>query len=185
MAEPDEGSERGRFLRDEIVAFIPALRAFARTLTRNGFDSDDLVQETIIKGIANAHRFEPGTNLKSWLFTIMRNSFYTTAKRASREQPGSSDCISTAPAVMPGQEWSIRGLELRRALESLPDEQREVLILIGVLGTSYEDAAGICGCAVGTIKSRLNRARHRMLEHLEAEAVSDLLDDNGPNIVAA
>jgi len=181
----DEYAERGQFLRREIVAVIPALRAFARTLTRNSFDSDDLVQDTITRAIANAHRFQPGTNLKSWLFTIMRNNFYTTAKRQTREQPGSADCVSGSPSVMPGQEWSVRGVELRLALEALPDEQREVLILIGVLGISYEEAATICGCAVGTIKSRLNRARHRMLERLEAQEVSDLLDDNGPRIVAA
>ncbi|WP_232314846.1 sigma-70 family RNA polymerase sigma factor [Oceanibaculum pacificum] len=146
---------------------IPALRAFGRTLCRNHTDADDLVQETLTKGLANMHRFEPGTNLKSWLFTIMRNSFYTNMKLRNREQPGAADCVAGNCTVAASQEWSVRAKELRAALEKLPGDQREVLILIGVLGVSYEDAAVICGVAVGTIKSRLSRARVRILELLD------------------
>lgn len=172
----------------EIAAQIPALRAFARTLVRNPFDADDLVQETLAKGIANAHRFQPGTSLKSWLFTILRNTFYTSIKISNREHPGAGGCVSEVCTLLPAQEWAVRGGELRDALDHLPQDQREVLVLIGVLGISYEEAAGICGCAVGTIKSRLNRARNRMLDFLEAECATQLLEDNEaprPVVVAA
>lgn len=163
-----------------ITALIPALRAFARTLVRNPTDADDLVQETLMKGIANVHRFQPGTSLKSWLFTILRNTFYTSVKISNREHPGAAGCVSEDCMLLPSQEWSLRGLELREALERLPEDQREVLVMIGVLGISYEEAAVICGCAVGTIKSRLNRARNRMLVFLEAETPTELLEDNEP-----
>lgn len=165
----------------EIAALIPALRAFARTLVRNPYDADDLVQETLAKGIANAHRFQPGTSLKSWLFTILRNTFYTSIKITNREHPGAGGCVSEGCIMLPGQEWSVRGVELSDALERLPPDQREVLVMIGVLGISYEEAAVICGCAVGTIKSRLNRARNRMLVYLSADDVADVLEDNEPS----
>lgn len=166
--------------KTEIAALIPALRAFARTLVRNPYDADDLVQETLMKGIANAHRFQPGTSLKSWLFTILRNTFYTNIKISNREHPGAAGCVSEDCVLLPSQEWSVRGIELREALERLPEDQREVLVMIGVLGISYEEAAVICGCAVGTIKSRLNRARNRMLAYLEAQDPNELLEDNEP-----
>ncbi|WP_246329376.1 sigma-70 family RNA polymerase sigma factor [Chthonobacter rhizosphaerae] len=166
--------------KSEIAALIPALRAFARTLVRNPTDADDLVQETLMKGIANSHRFQPGTSLKSWLFTILRNTFYTNIKISNREHPGAAGCVSEDCMLLPSQEWSVRGLELREALDRLPEDQREVLVMIGVLGISYEEAAVICGCAVGTIKSRLNRARNRMLSYLEAETPTELLEDNEP-----
>jgi RNA polymerase sigma factor (sigma-70 family) len=174
MNEPQWDAKR------EIAALIPALRAFARTLVRNPYDADDLVQETLVKGIANSHRFQPGTSLKSWLFTILRNTFYTNIKITNREHPGAAGCISETCILLPGQEWSIRGLELKEALERLPDDQREVLVMIGVLGISYEEAAVICGCAVGTIKSRLNRARNRMLGYLAATDADELLEDDDP-----
>jgi RNA polymerase sigma factor (sigma-70 family) len=150
--------------RAELVAMIPALRAFARTFSPNPSDADDLVQETLVKGIANIHQFHAGTSMKSWLFTIMRNTFYTKIKIYNREAPGAADCISARPTALPSQEWTVRGQEITRAVRELPYEQREVLILISMLGVSYLDAAEICGCAVGTIKSRLNRARQRLVE---------------------
>lgn len=158
--------------RSEIVRLIPALRAFAHTLCRDASEADDLVQETLMKGIANINRFQPGTNMKSWLFTIMRNTSYTRFKMANREGPGLLDCASSRPAISASQEWSLRSQEMARAIEALPDDQRQVIVLIGILGTSYDDAAGICGCAVGTIKSRLSRARYRLLETL-GETSSD------------
>lgn len=150
----------------EIVNLIPALRAFARTLYRDPNDADDLVQETLTKGLAKIHQFQPGTSMKSWLFTIMRNTFYTEMRVAGREQPGAADCASSRPAVDATQEWSARGHEIAVAIQRLSDQQREVLVLIGVLGVSYEEAAEICGCAMGTIKSRLFRARLRLLDEL-------------------
>lgn len=150
----------------EIVDLIPALRAFARTFYRDSHDADDLVQETLTKGLANIHQFRPGTNMKSWLFTIMRNTFCTRARITQRELPGSEDCASLRPVTDPTQEWSVRGSEVRKAIQRLPAQQRQVLVLVGVLGVSYEDAAEICGCAMGTVKSRLNRARLRLIEEL-------------------
>jgi RNA polymerase sigma-70 factor (ECF subfamily) len=164
---------------------IPALRAFSRTLTRNPADADDLVQETLMKGIANAHQFRPGTNLKSWLFTILRNSFYTSAKSRQRERPDDGGRITEQVPMLPSQEWTVRAQELRDALEQLPPEQREVLVLVCALGVSYEDAATICNCAVGTIKSRINRARTRMLALMEASTAADVLIQEERSSLAA
>ncbi|MFN3766414.1 MAG: sigma-70 family RNA polymerase sigma factor [Aliihoeflea sp.] len=152
--------------RNEVVSLIPALRAFARTFHRDVNDADDLVQETLTKAIGNIHQFQPGTAMKSWLFTIMRNSFYTKIRKSSREAPALADDAASRPAVLATQEWSARGHEIREALARLPEQQREVIMLIGVLGVSYEEAAEICGCAMGTIKSRLNRARARLLDEM-------------------
>jgi RNA polymerase sigma-70 factor (ECF subfamily) len=149
-----------------IVELIPALRAFARTFYRNPNDADDLVQDTLVKALNAFESFEPGTRLKSWMFTIMRNTFYTKIKVYAREAPGAADCVAALPATEATQEWSIRGREVREALARLPPHQREVLTLIGVFGESYEDTAEICGCAIGTVKSRLNRARLSILEEL-------------------
>lgn len=107
--------------------------------------------------------------MKSWLFTIMRNTFYTAVKVRKKEVPGSVDCVSGRAAIDPTQEWTAKGRELSQALERLPASQREILMLIGVMGMSYEDAAIVCGCALGTIKSRLNRARKKLLEELHEE----------------
>lgn len=150
----------------EIVELIPAMRAFARTFYRDKNDADDLVQETLTKGLARIETFQPGTSMKSWLFTIMRNTFYTKVKRDAREAPGNMDCVSSRPAVDPTQDWSARGMEIYNALQRLPEPQREVIVLIGVFGISYEEAAEICDCAIGTIKSRLNRARIALLSAL-------------------
>ena len=162
----------------QIVELIPALRAFARTFYREPTDADDLVQETLTRALSSIHQFHVGTSMKSWLFTIMRNAFYTKIKIANREAPGAADCVSLRPAADPTQEWSTRGREIAEAIQRLPEQQREVLMLIGVLGVSYEEAAEICGCAMGTIKSRLNRARLRLLVEMgEASPVSSVEQD--------
>ena len=152
--------------KSEIVELIPALRAFARTFYKDPSAADDLVQETLMRALASIHQFRPGTAMKSWLFTIMRNAFYTKIKIETREAPSAADCASSRPATNATQEWSARGREIAEAIERLPEQQREVIMLIGVLGVSYEEAAQICECAIGTIKSRLNRARQRLLEEL-------------------
>ena len=167
-------------MRDEsIVELIPALRAFARTFYRNPTDADDLVQDTLVKALNAFESFEPGTRLKSWMFTIMRNTFYTKIKVYSREAPGAADCVAALPTTEATQEWSLRGKEVRRALDRLPAHQREVLMLIGVLGESYEDTAAICGCAVGTVKSRLYRARLSILEELGEPSPRTLTEPAG------
>jgi len=161
---------------ESVVEIIPALRAFARTFCRDANDADDLVQETLTKAIANLDKFQEGTRLKSWLFTIMRNTFYTHIKVTTREAPGDADCISIQPSVAAGQEWSVRSREVRDAIERLPPSHREVLVLIGVLGISYEETADICGCAMGTIKSRLNRARASVVEMLGESSSGSLVE---------
>jgi RNA polymerase sigma factor, sigma-70 family len=150
----------------EIVAHIPALRAFARRFHREQTDADDLVQETLMKAIAAAGQFTAGTSMKSWLFTIMRNTFNTRIKIAMREAPGSADCVASRAVMNATQEWSVQGREVSRAIDHLSAEQRQIVVLIGVMGVSYQEAADICGCAVGTVKSRLNRARLRLLDHM-------------------
>lgn len=150
-----------------IVSWIPPLRAFARSFCRNPDDADDLVQETLAKALAKIHQFKPGTKMKSWLFTIMRNTFYTQLRVTSREHPAAGHDVAAVPAVDPAQEWSARGNEISTAIESLPSKQREVLVLVGALGATYDEAAEICDCAVGTVKSRLNRARAHLLVALD------------------
>ena len=161
---------------EEIVQLIPALRAFARTFYRDPVDADDLVQETLTKGIANIDKFKPGTRMKSWLFTIMRNTFCTRFAGYKREQPGLMECASSRLSVEAPQEWRVRGNEVKDAVESLPAPQREVIVLIGMLGVSYEDAAAICGCAIGTVKSRLNRARATLLVQLGERSGQSLVE---------
>lgn len=164
--------------QSEIVRLIPALRAFARTFYRDPGEADDLVQETLTRALSSIHQFRAGSSMRSWLFTIMRNAFYTKIRIETREAPGAAECVSLRPASDPTQEWSARGREIARAIQRLPEQQREVLVLIGVLGVSYEEAAGICGCAMGTIKSRLNRARLKLLEELgEVSSIASVEHD--------
>jgi RNA polymerase sigma factor (sigma-70 family) len=162
--------------RSSIVALIPALRAFARTFCRDVTEADDLVQETLTKGLANLDKFEPGTRMKSWLFTIMRNTFYTRAKARRREAPGLTDCASGQLVSQATQEWSVRSREVHEAINRLPPAKREVLVLVGVLGVSYEEAAEICHCSVGTVKSRLNRARASVLAFLGENSPATLVE---------
>jgi RNA polymerase sigma-70 factor (ECF subfamily) len=167
--------------RDDVVALIPALRAFAWSLSHNGSDADDLVQDTLIKAWTNRDKFEPGTNLRAWLFTILRNTYYTNVLRRRREVRDEQGEYAGALKAPPTQEWSVAMRSLQAALQRLPDEHREALILVGAAGLSYEEAAEICGCALGTIKSRVNRARSRLLKIMEADTPTDVMAlESGP-----
>jgi RNA polymerase sigma factor (sigma-70 family) len=150
---------------NEVASLIPALRAFARIFYPNSEDADDLVQETLVRALSNLDKYQKGTRLKSWLFTIMRNAFCTRAIRAKREVVGLEPAMSLRLVAEATQESSARLSEVERAMLRLPSHHREILTLIVLLGESYEDAAETCGCAVGTVKSRLSRARKRL--HLE------------------
>lgn len=163
-----------RATRSEVVLLIPALRAFARTFCPRPEDADDLVQETLIKALGNIDRFEPGTRLKSWMFTIMRNTFCTHFKKHGRETVGLPEDIAERLTSEPSQDWVVQADEVRRALNRLPHHQSEMLILIVMLGERYEDAAAICGCKIGTVKSRLNRARRQLRIEL-----GETLDESG------
>jgi RNA polymerase sigma-70 factor, ECF subfamily len=161
--------------RDDVVALIPALRAFAWSLSHNGSDADDLVQDTLIKAWTNREKFEPGTNLRAWLFTILRNTYYTNVLRRRREVRDEQGEYASTLRAAPTQEWSVAMRSLQSALQQLPDEHREALILVGAAGLSYEEAAEICGCALGTIKSRVNRARSRLLKIMDADDATDVM----------
>ena len=159
--------------RDDVVALLPALRAFAWSLSHNSADADDLVQDTLIKAWTHRSKFEPGTNLRAWLFTILRNTYYTAVVRRRREVADEDGKYAAALSTPPTQDWSVAMRSFRAALQQLPNEHREALVLVGAAGMTYEDAAEICGCAVGTIKSRVNRARARLLKLMEAESAAD------------
>ena len=159
--------------RDQVVALIPALRAFAWSISRNGSDADDLVQDTLIKAWSHRDRFETGTNLKAWLFTILRNTYYTAVVRRRREVRDEDGEYARALTTQPTQEWGLAMHALQAALDQLPAEHREALILVGAAGLSYEEAADICCCALGTIKSRVNRARGRLLKLMDIDHPSD------------
>ncbi|WP_252258787.1 sigma-70 family RNA polymerase sigma factor [Erythrobacter aurantius] len=152
---PDQKAD----FRRELEEVIPHLRAFARGLCGRPDMADDLVQETMLKAWAAQDRFEPGTSMRAWTFVILRNAYLTDMRRnrfRGEYDEGVAERILTAPA---GQEEPIHLSDMHRALLTLPPERREALLLVGAGGFSYEEAAEICGCAIGTIKSRVGRAR--------------------------
>jgi len=155
----------------DVLELIPSLRAYARSLCKNAADADDLVQDTLVKALGNIDKFEEGSRLRAWLFTIMRNTFFTSVKIKTREAPAGEDCVSSMPISPPTQEWYVRGQELMAAVDRLPSHYREMLILVVMLGESYETAAEICDCAIGTVKSRVNRARQMVIEDLGVDAL--------------
>lgn len=158
-------------LETQVVDLIPALRAFARTFVSSNFEIDDLVQETLFRALRGIDGFQPGTNLKSWLFTIMHNTFRTHYKLRRRESPGVVDCAELPIPIPAPQDWCVQTVELRSALNTLAPDQREVLLLVGAYGLSYKEAADICDCPVGTIKSRLSRARDELVHRMGGSAV--------------
>lgn len=160
--------------RQQILELIPSLRAFARSLTKSPSEADDLLQETLVKALANIHQFAPGTNLRAWLFTIERNTFYTNYHRKRRESAVPVDDMYGI-SCQPSQEWSLKLKVVHTALQQLPNDQREALVLVGGAGLSYEEAAEICGCALGTIKSRVSRARTRLMELLKVDDDEEFL----------
>ena len=163
--EKRSAGEKSDFKR-ELTAVVPHLRAFARGLCGRPDLADDLVQETLLKAWAAQDRFEPGTSMRAWTFVILRNAYLTDMRRnrfRGEYDEGVAERILTAPD---GQEEPIHLSDLHRALLTLPAERREALLLVGAGGFSYEEAAAICGCAVGTIKSRVGRARAALTEML-------------------
>jgi RNA polymerase sigma-70 factor (ECF subfamily) len=159
--------------KNELVEHLPALRAFALSLTRNGATADDMVQDTVVKAWSNIDKFAAGTNMRAWLFTILRNTYYSSRRKLKREVADVDGTFTASLAVKPDHDGRMQLTDFKKAFETLPDEQREALILVGASGFSYEEAAEMCGVAVGTIKSRANRARARLTELLR-------LDEDGP-----
>ncbi|MET3560801.1 RNA polymerase sigma-70 factor (ECF subfamily) [Bartonella japonica] len=164
--------------KQELLLVLPALRAFALSLSSKHDKAEDLVQDTVMKAWAKQDSFEMGTNLKAWLFTILRNEFYSQIRKKGREVQDSEGTLTQNMAVHPAQYGSLDLQDFKKALNMLSADQREAIILIGASGFSYEDAAAICGCAVGTIKSRVSRARNRLQEILNVDGESDYGPDS-------
>lgn len=157
-------------LREHLVRWIPNLRAFAMSMTQSAHHSDDLVQDTLLKALSNLDKFRQGTNLRAWLFTILRNSFYNDIRYRKYHQTSPLDDVD--PSYLESrvtQEKYIEFKDVLRGLKSLVPEQREAIILIAAEGLSYEEAAAVCNCPVGTVKSRLSRARQRLQEFMIGE----------------
>ncbi|MGR3455791.1 RNA polymerase sigma factor [Pseudooceanicola sp.] len=173
--------------RDAIVEHLPALRAFAMSLCRNSAQADDLVQDTVVKAWTKFDKFQEGTNLRAWLFTILRNTFYSGRRKAQREVADVDGVFSANLASKPDHDGRLAMKDFENAFAKLPDEQREALILVGASGFSYEEAADMCGCAVGTIKSRANRGRAKLSEllHLEENDSMELTDQSTMAVLAA
>jgi len=161
-------------VREGIVRAIPKLRGFAFSLCRNSDRADDLVQETMVRALSKIDSFEPGTNLIGWLFTILHNQFRSEYRKRVREVEDCDGRFANSLPCPAQQEGHLGFEELRRALAELPDDQRAAVVLVGAAGMSYEEAAEICGCAVGTIKSRAFRAREKLAELLKIENAEDL-----------
>jgi len=160
-------------MRDELIELMPNLRAFARSICGNATRADDLVQETLVKAWEKQDSFEPGTNLKAWLFTILRNTFYTEIRKRKREVEDVDDIRAGKLSVDASQESHIEFREMSAALQQLTDDHREAILLVGAEGMSYEEAAEVCGCPVGTVKSRVNRARQRLAELMGDDFADD------------
>jgi RNA polymerase sigma-70 factor, ECF subfamily len=160
-----------------MLAAVPDLRGFAIALCRRADWADDLVQQALLHGIDKIESFKPGTNMSAWLFTILRNNFCNEFRKRRREVSDGGEYLTGTMAAQPEQESRIRIAEFRGALAKLPDNQRAALLLVGASGLSYDEAAEICRCPVGTIKSRTNRGRARLAELMSIDTADDLGPD--------
>ena len=163
---PERSEEDDKAFKKELVALIPHLRAFARTLTGDATAADDLAQDAMMKAWDARASFQMGTNMKAWTFMILRNQFYSEKRRSWRQSQLDQEAAERTLVAVDDPSAPLALDELRRALQELPPEQREALVLVGAGGFAYEEAAEICHCAVGTVKSRVNRARKRLAELL-------------------
>lgn len=166
---PLEPANEAIFKRD-LVALIPHLRAFARTLCGDAAAADDLAQDAIMKAWDARASFQIGTNMKAWTFMILRNQFYSEKRRSWRQSQLDQESAERTLVAADDPEAPVALDEMRLALSMLPTEQREALILVGAGGFAYEEAAEICECAVGTVKSRVSRARRALQSILEQGA---------------
>ena len=164
-------------IRDALLGAVPSLRAFAISLCGQVDRADDLVQDTLLRALSHIDRFERGTNLNAWLFTILRNLFHSEYRKRRREVEDPDGSYAGRLKTQPEQGARLDFEDFRTALAKLPPDQREALLLVGASGFSYEEAANICECAVGTIKSRVNRARSRLASLLAVDDVDDLGPD--------
>ena len=156
---PMTDAESEKVFKRELVALIPHLRAFARTLAGDAASADDLAQEAMMKAWVARGSYQMGTNMKAWTFMILRNQFYSEKRRSWRSTQLDQEAAERTLVAVDDPQAPVALDELRMGLKMLPAEQREALILIGAAGLSYEEAAATCGVAVGTVKSRVSRAR--------------------------
>lgn len=163
--------------RDAMLRFIPALRRFAKSLTGNSDSADDLVQEALVRAIANIDSFQSGTNMQAWLLTILRNAFITQYRQQRHELAYKTSLRANPVSSYPNQYSTLQLRELEESLANVPAPQRRALLLIFVYGYSYREAAAICHCPAGTIKSRANRARVQIAKLMHVGHV----DDFGPD----
>ena len=166
-AGPSGKSRTDEAFKRELVGLIPHLRAFARTLTGDPTAADDLAQEAMMKAWDARASYQMGTNMKAWTFMILRNQFYSEKRRSWRQTQLDQEAAERTLIAVDDPEAPVALDELRQALQTLPEEQREALILVGAGGFAYEEAAEICQCAVGTVKSRVSRARKALQATLE------------------
>ena len=164
-------------LRDRMLAAVPKLRAFAISLTGDRDRADDLVQDTLVRAWANMDRFERGTNLEAWLFTILRNRFHSEYRSRRREVEDANGSYAARLKTRPDQQAHLDYEDFLTALAKVPPDQREALLLVGAQGMSYEEAAEVCNVPVGTIKSRVNRARSRLAELLDLDSEAEIGPD--------
>jgi RNA polymerase sigma-70 factor (ECF subfamily) len=174
LVEEVRASRCSQQVRDQLPAFLPHLRNFALSLTHDPARSDDLVQGTVLRAWANLDHFQHGSNLEAWLFTILRNSFYSECRQRRWEVEDPEGGYARTLMVQPEQESRLMLEDLQQALVRLPPDQREALLLLAEQGKTYEDAAALCGVAVGTIKSRVHRARTQLAAMLQMEDRHDL-----------
>ena len=168
MSGGSRPSEDDEAFKTGLVALIPHLRAFARTLTGDPTAADDLAQDAMVKAWDARASFQLGTNMKAWTFMILRNQFYSDKRRSWRQTQLDQEAAERTLVAVDDPASPVALDELRLALKTLPEEQREALILVGAGGFAYEEAAEICDCAVGTVKSRVSRARKALLATLES-----------------
>ena len=190
MTDRGDGRKNGNeasalAIQQQMLALEPNLRAFAMSLCGSADRADDLVQETLLRALANIHSFQPGTNMSAWLFTILRNHFRSEYRKRRREVEDGDGSYADTLKSQPEQGSRLELNEFRAALDKLPPDQREALILVGASGFSYEEAAAICECAVGTIKSRVNRARTRLADLLSIEGAEDFGPDHTTRAIMA
>ncbi len=178
-------SEQNSSVREAMLAAVPGLRAFAISLCGDAVRADDLVQEALVRALGSINSFEPGTNMSAWLMTILRNQFRSEYRKRRRQVEDATGSYADRLRSLPEQEGRVEISEFHTALAKLPIEQREALVLVGALGYSHEEVANICGCAIGTIKSRVNRARHHLADLLSIESPEDFGPDRALRAVFA
>ncbi len=178
--EGGEARASGEAFKAELVSLLPHLRAFSRGLCGRPDQADDLVQETVMRAWTARDSFVAGTNMKAWTFTIMRNHFLNFLRQQRRKDMIYCEGLDADAPVLANQEDGVHVNDLQTALNRLPDDRREALLLVGAGGLSYDEAAAICGVAAGTMKSRVSRARAQL-----ALIIADNEQIDPPNYVAA